>query len=508
MDSINITGGSRTGGLVGRTGGTTSIKNCGTKGYVYGRADYCCIGGLVGGAYGNFTIANSYSHAAVNTNVSWSGGLVGDHYTGKIINSYATGSVVGCSARCGGLSGQLVNSGSIINSFSTGSLSGCSSYCGGLFGIYYSGTSSGNYWDYQTSGMATSAGGTGKTTAQMQTQSTFAGWDFENDWCMPEGDYPRLKFEDACSLPTCTGCAVLSGRECVAGDSCSGEHPNCVVTDNDGICECSASSCNAGRSCSTAGICSDCDNSEGCGSCTCGTSQKPTGTGACINDSSCCVGECNMATGANFCSYSDDLCSSGIACNRSTLSCCASSLPYWRSSDCKPCAATSGLSGTCQTKGMMCNSNYDCVSCLANMQCTCDDGFVSDGAGGCIEPLCYTDSECGTDKCINAGDYDAFCSNCSSINKVWVSGSCESCPSGSTYHNGICLCSDGKMWNSASNTCSKKSVISSHGVIDTKSKATAITPESRYDRIKRKMNRITNSAYAGVADKEELEELE
>ena len=52
----------------------------------------------------------------------------------------------------------------------------------------------------------TSSGGTGKTKAEMQTQSTFidAGWDFlgesdngtEDIWWIVEGeDYPRLTWE-------------------------------------------------------------------------------------------------------------------------------------------------------------------------------------------------------------------------------------------------------------------------------------------------------------------------
>jgi len=62
------------------------------------------------------------------------------------------------------------------------------------------------FWDIQTSGQAASAGGTGKTTAEMQTASTFldAGWDFvdetangmEDIWWIDEGkDYPRLWWE-------------------------------------------------------------------------------------------------------------------------------------------------------------------------------------------------------------------------------------------------------------------------------------------------------------------------
>jgi hypothetical protein len=62
------------------------------------------------------------------------------------------------------------------------------------------------FWDTQTSGADWSAGGTGKTTAEMQTAKTFldAGWDFvgetangtEDIWKIAEGlDYPRLWWE-------------------------------------------------------------------------------------------------------------------------------------------------------------------------------------------------------------------------------------------------------------------------------------------------------------------------
>lgn len=37
--------------------------------------------------------------------------------------------------------------------------------------------------------------GTGLTTAQMQIQESYVGWDFENTWYMGEDGYPELKFE-------------------------------------------------------------------------------------------------------------------------------------------------------------------------------------------------------------------------------------------------------------------------------------------------------------------------
>jgi hypothetical protein len=76
---------------------------------------------------------------------------------------------------------------------------------GGLVGERVSGTVSDSFWDIETSGQTTSDGGTGKTTAEMQTMSTFtdAGWDFvgetfngiEDIWFIPQQDYPHLWWE-------------------------------------------------------------------------------------------------------------------------------------------------------------------------------------------------------------------------------------------------------------------------------------------------------------------------
>jgi len=52
------------------------------------------------------------------------------------------------------------------------------------------------FWDTTTSGQTTSDGGTGKTTAEMKRQSTFAaaGWDFVGVWGITENQgYPYLR---------------------------------------------------------------------------------------------------------------------------------------------------------------------------------------------------------------------------------------------------------------------------------------------------------------------------
>jgi hypothetical protein len=97
---------------------------------------------------------------------------------------------------------------SIVASYSNGLVSGTGDHVGGLVGycVWHLAKISSSFWDTETSGQDTSDGGTGKTTAEMQTASTFleAGWDFagetangsEDIWWINEGqDYPRLWWE-------------------------------------------------------------------------------------------------------------------------------------------------------------------------------------------------------------------------------------------------------------------------------------------------------------------------
>jgi hypothetical protein len=63
-----------------------------------------------------------------------------------------------------------------------------------LVGWNNGGTTTNSYWDIETSGQSTSDGGTGKTTAEMKTQSTYTNWDFVNIWAIKEGvSYPYLQ---------------------------------------------------------------------------------------------------------------------------------------------------------------------------------------------------------------------------------------------------------------------------------------------------------------------------
>ncbi len=171
------------GGLVGALGGTGSISNSYANVSVTG-TDYACCGGGV-------------SSTAI-------GGLVGMGAAGfSISNSYATGSVSG-GTDVGGLVGQA-GAGTISNSYATGVVSG-GTYVGGLSGSSGGGAQAvvvtNSYWDTQTSGRATSYGGTGKTTAQVKQLATFAAWGANIDdaggsgkvWRIYEGNsYPLLR---------------------------------------------------------------------------------------------------------------------------------------------------------------------------------------------------------------------------------------------------------------------------------------------------------------------------
>jgi hypothetical protein len=106
-----------------------------------------------------------------------------------------SGSVTG-HMEIGGIVGYNYN-GSLTACYATGLVDG-NDYVGGLVGWNVFGSLIACFWDVNTSGWTTSAGGEGKTTAQMKDPNTFisAGWDFVNIWDICEGtNYPRLQWQ-------------------------------------------------------------------------------------------------------------------------------------------------------------------------------------------------------------------------------------------------------------------------------------------------------------------------
>ncbi len=173
------------------------------------------VGGLVG--YNDSgDIVSCYSTGIVNGDEDV-GGLVGYARRGTVLNSYSTVQVFG-DMNVGGLVG--LNIGSIEMSYSIGLVAG-NQNVGGLIGHDWitsrgggsSGSTVGSFWDIQSSGQVTSAGGTGKTTAEMQTASTFLRWGTcgnEGIWTIDDGkDYPRLWWQNRPGEPIAVG-ATLS----------------------------------------------------------------------------------------------------------------------------------------------------------------------------------------------------------------------------------------------------------------------------------------------------------
>jgi filamentous hemagglutinin family protein len=181
------------GGLIGlaeyTTTGHTLTRNYAT-GNVSGKTG---TGGLIGSLYGNDTytathVTVSQSYATGNiTDIGGeaSAGLIGEVWNVKaaINDVYATGNVSGADAtNHGGLIAYLNTNSTVSNSYSTGSVKKTdnSANGGGLIGYNEDSTNANvtnSYWDTTTSGLATSAGGTSKTTAELKNFGTFSGWN-------------------------------------------------------------------------------------------------------------------------------------------------------------------------------------------------------------------------------------------------------------------------------------------------------------------------------------------
>jgi hypothetical protein len=222
--SANVDGGMFVGGLVGMNDYGT-ITNCHSKGTVSGISQIggglvaansgtiincysgntisglLVIGGLVGVNGG--TITNCFSKGGV-LGQSILGGLVGLNRTGQITKSYAATDVSGRNT-IGGLVGSSDEAGSITGCYAAGHVSG-EDCIGGLVGRNAAAVGT-SFWDTDTSDVNNMCGsqGTGgsgcddtngKTTSEMQTQSTFTNWDFVSTWDICEGtNYPRLLWQ-------------------------------------------------------------------------------------------------------------------------------------------------------------------------------------------------------------------------------------------------------------------------------------------------------------------------
>ncbi len=210
LSNVTINGNQNVGGIAGMLDSNSEIRKCYVSGSVFGANYYA--GGLAGYvSYSSVSLSYSTSSVTVTGQQGYAGGLIGktDHST--LDNCYATGTVTipGIPLYAAGLVAYngLTN---ISKCYSTG-LVAASNFLGGAVGgllAFNNSTVSNSFWDVQTSGKSTSAGGTGKTTTQMKTLTTFtnAGWDFygesvngsEDHWDMNvsiNSGYPYLRMD-------------------------------------------------------------------------------------------------------------------------------------------------------------------------------------------------------------------------------------------------------------------------------------------------------------------------
>jgi len=207
------------GGLVGLCAWDAQVRDCAADAYVAGISR---VGGLAGACTSTIIEwSSAKGFAAGSSNV---GGLVGCGEGATIANCYSATSLTGDSI-VGGLVGYNGPSyddsnslpGVILNCYSTGLVTGRQD-AGGLVAINEPNCIvNGSFWDIQTSGMTTSASGTGLPTAQLQTAATFvhAGWHFSQQdasddyWTFaPELQYPVFAWQigvDDVGAPAASG---------------------------------------------------------------------------------------------------------------------------------------------------------------------------------------------------------------------------------------------------------------------------------------------------------------
>jgi hypothetical protein len=221
-----------TGGLIGFSDNNNQITNCHATGNVSmtNAPTATSVGGMIGAAYTS-TISKCYSTGDVVGGASgnWSpaGGFIGYNSYGTISQSYSTGDVQGYQ-RVGGFVGYNKNSSAQISDcYSFGNVTrrsgGSATNLGGFVGYnrydaivedcYSIGsvTSDGStnkgfvgqqegvitacFFDSDTSNQSTDVEAAAKTTAEMQTQTTFtdSSWDFTNTWQIIGSNYPDLQ---------------------------------------------------------------------------------------------------------------------------------------------------------------------------------------------------------------------------------------------------------------------------------------------------------------------------
>ncbi len=192
--------------IVAKVSETGTVENCSVSG---GVTSYCYCGGLVG--YNSGNIKNCYNEATVTSySYSYAGGIAGlsTGSTAVVSNCYNKGNIYGGCA--GGIVGYNGNYAKIVSSYNVGTVKYSATSTSLEYGIadIYGGTITNSYYLDGTG--ESSTGATALTSTQMQLQSVYAGFDFENVWTMDgDADYPYPELQ----------CFVYWGKKGTCGEN-------------------------------------------------------------------------------------------------------------------------------------------------------------------------------------------------------------------------------------------------------------------------------------------------
>lgn len=177
--------------LVGRTFGSTVIHNVNV---VNVSIDADLFAGSITGQLGIGTGGEVYKCSSIGGVIDsgdYTGGLIGEVYLSAYLHDSYTTTEVNGNDNVGGAVGAVQGtSNNVYDCWSSGQVTGNTALVGGFAGRSNAGGVIRSYYNSDTSLQSDTGKGEPRTTAEMQTQSTFTNWDFADTWRM--SGYPIL----------------------------------------------------------------------------------------------------------------------------------------------------------------------------------------------------------------------------------------------------------------------------------------------------------------------------
>jgi hypothetical protein len=229
-------------------------------------------------------------------------------------------------------------------------------------------------------------------------------------------------------------CSETPAQTCL-GAECGIKLNSCFQEINCGTCG-AGESCDASWQCVASGSCTDTCAGRECGIVCdnpCGTCSNPHGSTSCSNGGQCqpvcgpgwgnCDGNdvngCETELGTDtHCSGCLNSCTSGKICvNYNCISC-------------------NGVWNSPEDPGIQCDGGSNCLP-----DCTCEEGYESDGNGGCIVDVPNTIDDV-KDFCVSVGYANGFCrqnpAQCGVSDEVYVAEGDPYCAGGGSVADTCC----------------------------------------------------------------------